>query len=176
MKFTLSYLKKQLLERTKEELVQEISNLCQKFPQVREYYQAQTDDTGVIVKKYTDIIEKEFVEGKTRGMPKARLSVAMKALKDFRKIIQNPALVAEVMFTYVESVSSFSSQFEPRDEDYYTDPEEVFEELLELLKRNNLEQKFKDRAHDIVADATDSYGYQESLQERYEDIYGEFKE
>lgn len=175
MKFTLSHLKKQLAEKTKEELLQEISNLCKRFPEVREYYQAQTSDTESILKKYKDIIEKEFVEGKTRGLPKARLTVAMKAVNDFRKLVSNPVLVAEVMLTYVESISSFSSDFGLDSEEYYTEPEEMFEELLALLKRNSLEKKYKRRAYAIVENATDSYGHQDSLRDRYEEVYGKFK-
>jgi hypothetical protein len=49
---------------------------------VKEYYKAQGSDIQDIVAKYKGIIEKEFIEGKTRGLPKVRFSVARKALQD----------------------------------------------------------------------------------------------
>ncbi|SLM30416.1 putative Predicted protein [Desulfamplus magnetovallimortis] len=173
-KFTLPALKKELAKKTKEELIKEISSLCQEFPQVKEYYKAQYGDTSDILKRYIDIIEKEFVEGKRRGMPKARLSVAKNAVKDFRKLITDIELVADVMFTFVECISNFNDEFGVDEEDYYTDPEDMFEEVLQLLKKNGLSDKFQERAYDIVNRATDSWGHLDSLQERYEDVYGDF--
>ncbi len=174
MKFTVSQLKKELGRKTKEDLIGEISMLCRNFPQVKEYYQSQTDDTDDIVKKYKDIIEKEFIEGKTRGMPKARLSVARKAVNDFKKLIKKPELTAEIMFVYVESISSFCSEFSPDTEDYYTSPENMFENVLALLKKNGMEKDYENRAYRIVENATDGYGHFDSLEERYEEVYGEF--
>jgi len=174
-KFTISNLKRALAKKTKDELIREISTLCQKYPQVKDYYKAQGSDIKEIVKKYKDIIEKEFIEGKTRGMPKARLSAARKAVNDFKKIRDNPELIAEIMFTYVESISWFNDEYCVDTEEYYTSPENMFEDALKLLKKNNLLDKFERKAHKIVKEATDSYGYYDSLQERYENVYGEFK-
>jgi hypothetical protein len=175
MKFTIADLKKELAKRTKEQIIQEISTLCQRFPQVREYYRSQADDTDDIVNKYKEIIEKEFVEGKARGFPKARLSVARKSVNDFKKITSHPNLIADVMFTYVESISSFCSDFNPDTEEYYTSPENMFEEVLALLKKNGIEKDYERRAYKIVENATDGYGHFDSLQERYEEIYGDFE-
>lgn len=74
-KFTLPVFKKELAKKKKEDLIKEISSLCQQFPQVKEYYKSQYGDPSDILKKYIDVIEKEFVEGKTRGMPNARISI-----------------------------------------------------------------------------------------------------
>jgi len=175
MKFTVSQLKKDLSRKTKEELICEISMLCKQIPQVREYYQAQTGDTNKIVKKYKAIIEKEFIEGKTRGLPKARLSVAGKAVNDFKKLIKQPDLIAEIMFTHVESISSFCSEFAPDTEEYYTSPENMFEKVLALLKKHGMEKDYESRAYRIVENATEGYGHFDSLEERYEQVYGKFR-
>lgn len=173
-KFTLTAFKKELAERSKEDLIQEISTLCQKFPPVKEYYKAQCGDVDGILKKHKDIIEKEFVEGKTRGMPKARLSVAKSAVKDFRKLVNDIELIADVMLTFVECISDFNYEFNVDEEDFYTEPEDMFEEVLKLLKENGQLDKFKERACDIVHGATDSWGHFDSLKERYEEVYGDF--
>lgn len=173
-KFTIPAFKKELAKKTKADLIQEISTLCQKFPGVREYYKAQSEDVGDIVKKYNEIIEKEFVEGKTRGWPKARLPVAKKAVKDFKGLIDDPELVADVMFTFVESISDFNKEFSVDEEEFYVAPENMFEEALKLLKKEKLLDRFEERAYEIVENATDGFGHQDTLREYYEDFYGEF--
>ena len=78
------------------------------------------------------------------------------------------------MLTFVASVSSFNSEFEPDVEEFYTIPEDMFEEVLQLLKENNLLSKYQTKAYKIVDNATDGWGHFDSLQERYEDVYGKF--
>ncbi|MCP4106779.1 MAG: hypothetical protein GY749_14780 [Desulfobacteraceae bacterium] len=78
------------------------------------------------------------------------------------------------MFTYVESISDFNSEFFPDTEEFYTDPGDMFEELLQLLEDNELADKYERRAHEIVINAPDGWGYRDSLEERYEEIYGDF--
>ena len=129
-----------------------------------------------IIQTYKEIIEKEFIEGKAKGLPPARMSVAVKTIKDFKKIIQDQALIAEFIFFSVECISSFIYEFSPDDEGYYEEPVFMFEEALKILKKNKLEQEYASRAHDIVKMATDSFGFQDTLQDAYESIYGEFKE
>ncbi|MCP4106777.1 MAG: hypothetical protein GY749_14770 [Desulfobacteraceae bacterium] len=58
-KFTIPNFKKELAKKSKDELIKEITTLCKIFPDVKEYYKAQTGDFKDIVKKYKDIIEKE---------------------------------------------------------------------------------------------------------------------
>ena len=77
-KFTLPAFKKELAKKKKDDLIKEISSLCQQFPQVKEYYKAQYGDTSDILKRYIDIIEKEFVEGKTRECQKLEYQLLKK--------------------------------------------------------------------------------------------------
>jgi len=173
-KFTATQLKKQLSRKTKNELIKDIAALYKTFPQVKEYYMAQGSDIRKLLDKYAGIIEKEFIEGKTRGLPKARFATARKALTDFKKLTNDPALIAEIMLIYVESVSIFNSEFAPDVEDFYTKPENMFEQVLALIKRHHLEYTFHERAYRIVEQACDGWGHRDSLEERYEEVYGEF--
>ncbi|ESQ14153.1 MAG: hypothetical protein N838_03205 [Thiohalocapsa sp. PB-PSB1] len=173
-KFTLTSLKKELTQKTKEELIQEISSLCQTFPQVKEYYKAQSSDVQELVKKYKAVIENEFIEGKTRGLPKARFSVARKALTDFKRLTSDPSLIADMMLTYVESISWFNSEYAPDAEEFYTKPEDMFEQALALIKKHHLENRFKLRAHTIVENSCEGWGHQDSLRMQYEAVYGKF--
>jgi len=175
-KFTITHLKKQLSQKTKDELIKEIATLCQTFPQVKEYYQAQGSDIQEITKKYKDIIEKEFIEGKTRGLPKARFSVARQALNDFKKLTNEPELIADMMLTYVESVSWFNTEYGTDVEDFYTRAEDMFETVLEFMQKHQLLEKFQRRAYNLVHNATEGYGHQDSLCDRYEQVYSDFGE
>ena len=173
MSFSISDLKKALSQKTKDELINEIRTMYQKFPQVKEYYQAQWSDPKDVLNQHKTIIEKEFIEGKTRGLPKGRLSVGKKAISEFRKLTKDPELISDLMLTFVESVSWFSTEYGPDRETFYTSPENMFEKALELMEKNGLLGKYKSRAKKIVMNATDGYGHQDSLHERYEEAYGE---
>ncbi len=66
-------------------------------------------------------------------------------------------------------------EFGVDEENYYSEPEDMFEEALKLINENGLTKKFEARAYDIVDQATsESWGHFDSLQERYEKIYGDF--
>ncbi len=173
MGLSVSDIKKALSKKTKDELVKEITTLCQNFPQVKDYYQALMSDPKVVLNKHKTIIEKEFIEGKTRGLPKARISVGKKAISDFRKLSKDPELITDLMLTFVESVSWFSAEFGPDRETFYTSPENMFEKALKLAKKNGLLDSYKSRAKKIVMNATDGYGHQDCLHERYEEAYDE---
>ncbi|MEO0708969.1 MAG: DUF6155 family protein [Cyanobacteria bacterium J06649_5] len=172
-KFTLSALKKQLSQKTKTDLVAEIAMLCKTFPQVKEYYQGQGADVQDLIKKYKGIIEKEFILGKTKGLPSARFSVARKALNDFKKLTKEPALIADMMLFYVECASSFNTEFAPDAEKFYTGPENLFETTLAFIKKHQLKEMFRHRAYEVVANACDGWGHQESLADRYLEVYSE---
>jgi len=175
-KFSVTDLKKQLSSKTKDELIKDIVNLCQKYPQTKEYYMAQQGDVRELLAKYKDIIEKEFIEGKTRGNPKARFSVARKALNDFKKLTKEPVLIIDLMMTYAASISWFSSAYGPDEEKYYTIPENMFAAAMEMIQKHHLEDQFQDRAVAIIKNACDAWGHQDSLIERYENVYGEYGE
>jgi len=173
-KINLTTLKKSLEKKTKKELIQEISELYKNFPAVKDYYQFQAGDTKVILEKYKDIIKKEFVDGYARGLPKVRFNVAKKAVQDFKRFTQDPELLADIMFTYVEAISDFNKQYGPDSETFYTSPENMFEKVLILLKKNKLLSVFQRRVYRIVENATDAWGYSGALEECYEEFYGGF--
>lgn len=172
-KLTLTSLKKQLSQKTKADLVKEIAMLYKTFTPVKEYYQAQGADVQTLVKKYKSIIEKEFILGKTRGMPSARFSVARKGLNDFKKLTKEPELIADMMLFYVECASSFNTEFGPDAEKFYTAPENLYEQALAFIQKHQLEDLFRLRARKIVINATDGWGHKDSLVERYLTVYAE---
>lgn len=173
-KLTVSTLKKELNKKTKAVLIDEIISLYKTIPAVNEYYNIRAGNETEILEKYRAIITKEFVEGTTRGMPKLRFSVARKALNDFKKLTKDSRLIADLMFTYAESVSHFSSEYGPSEEKFYVLPEDMFEEVLEMASKGGFLDKFQVRARAMVAGACDGWGHFDSLKERYEVHYGRY--
>ena len=174
-KLTLTALKKVLNSKNKPELIQEIAELFKKFPDVKDYYQAQEGNTEAVLEKYKNIIKKEFRDGFTHGLPKARLSTARKAVQDFKKVTEYPDLVAEVMFTFVEEISNFNNDFGVDGESYYTSPEAMYHDVLSLLEKHNLLSHFQERARNIIENATHGWGHFDSLSESYYQFYDELK-
>ncbi|WP_052501478.1 DUF6155 family protein [Thiomicrospira microaerophila] len=168
---TQSELKKLLANKTQQELIKEIAYLFKTFSPVKEYYQAQTGDIHQIAEKYKDIIKKEFVYGHTRGYPKARLGTARKAVQDAKKIINQPEIIADIMLTFVESVSSYNNEFSSDSEANFTSPEGMFYDALKLLDDNNLLEAFHDRCSDIVFKATEAWGHYDSQSETFDQFF-----
>ena len=175
-KFTITGWKKQLSKKTKEDLIKEIATLCKTFPQVKEYYQAQGSNITELAEKYKNIIKKEFIASGRHDLPKARFSVARKALNDFKKLTSEPELIADIMLTYVESTSWFNTEYGPDSEDFYTRSEDMFEKALALIKKHHLLDDFRLRSRKVVSNATDGWGHQDSLEDRYKEVYGDFFE
>ena len=148
--------------------------MTKKIPAVKEFYKAQGADLTEIFDKYKHIIEKEFIEGKTRGNPKVRFSVARKAINDFKRVTGDATLIADLLLVYAESVSHFSAAYSPSGEKFYDLPEELFEKVLSMARRGGFLEKFADRAYELVENACDGYGHQESLKDTYVEYYGEF--
>ena len=100
-KLTLTQLKNHLKSKSANELVQEISELYKKFADVKDYYQTtlSESDKKEVLQKYKLIVRNEFFP--LRGEPKMRLSVARKAVNDFKKISSSPENIADLMVFYV---------------------------------------------------------------------------
>lgn len=173
-KVSVSRLKKDLTKKSKTALIEEILLLYKKIAAVKEYYSIQGGNQKEVLEKYKAIIEKEFLEGKTRGMPKLRFNVARKALNDFKKLTADQFLITDLMLTYAESVSHFSSNYGPNEEKFYTLPEDMFEQVLELAKKGDYLNKFKDRAYEMASNACDGWGHSDSLIDTYQNYYGDF--
>ena len=73
--------------------------------------------TDRIEDKYKEIITNEFFP--KRGYGKARLSVAKKAINDFKKISDKFSLIVEIMLHYVEQGVDFTDQYGDIDSPFY---------------------------------------------------------
>ena len=118
-KITLTTLKKHLKTCSQEELIEDIAELYKRFKPVKEYYQVQLssgDDTQII-DGYKKTIRNEFFP--SRGFGRAKLSVAKKALSDYKKVADSPSSVIDLMLFYVEQGVQFTESYGDIDEPFY---------------------------------------------------------
>jgi len=169
---TISQLKKALSEKTEKELIEEIINLFKKFPQVKEYFTLAFSAEGEehVLEKYKEIITNEFFP--KRGYGKARLSVAKKAISDFKKISGKPPFIIDIMLHYVDQGVNFTGQYGDIDEPFYNSMEKMFEDALKLAEKNNLLPFFQENCEEIINGACEGWGFQDGLTDTYHELYG----
>ncbi len=168
-KLSLTELKQRLSTKTNSELIAEITELYKKFPLVKEYYQSSLlgDDTAVL-DKYKDVVTSEFL---MRGnqFPKMRLSIARKAVTDFKKISRSTQSIADLMITYVEAGVSCTNNFGDIDEPFYNSMESMYETALKYVVKEKLFDEFDDRLSGIVDDTSGiGWGFHDQLSYLYE--------
>ena len=118
-KFGIRDLKEYLNTRSKEQLVDEIADMFGKLDPVQEYYQSKLNlgYSEEVAEKYKSIIKHEFFP--SRGFGQARLSVARKAVNDYKKVSSSKYGVADLMLFYVETGVRFTNTYGDIDEPFY---------------------------------------------------------
>ncbi|MDI1358397.1 MAG: DUF6155 family protein [Methylobacter sp.] len=168
-KLSLTELKKRLSSKTNAELIEEIGLLYKNFPNVKEYYQSiLLGDDSAILDKYKEILRSEFLMRGNR-FPKMRLSVARKAVTDFKKISSSRQSIADIMITYVETGVSCTNEFGDIDEPFYNSMESMYETALKYVVKEHLFSAFDDRLSAIVDDTSGiGWGFHDQLSYLYE--------
>lgn len=169
-----SYLKSQ----SRNELIKEIAILYKLFPSVQEYFQVKLGSVqggeDTLLNKYKKIIKNEFMPD--RGLGKARLAVARKAITDFRKIAKNKNNIAEIMVYYVEMGVEFTNAYGDINEPFYNGMERMYDMASDYIKTNNLTNRFINRLQKMVQ-ATDGigWGFHDSLEEMFDHYFGKYE-
>ena len=161
-------LKRNLKGATKEQLIRDIVDIFKKNEFVKDYYDSKYgDDSSLsVLIKHKYIIENEFFP--EDGFGEARLSVAKKAITEFKKICNDKLLIAELMVSYVENGVNYTACYGDIYEQFYLGMESMYERTLKFIIDNNLEVTFKGRCLKIVNDTTDmGWGFHDQLCETY---------
>ncbi|XGV97260.1 MAG: DUF6155 family protein [Leptolyngbya sp. BL-A-14] len=170
---SLTVLKQYLKDCPKEELAKDIVELCKRFQPVKDYYQLKLnpeDETHVIA-KYKQTIEHEFFPA--RGYGKARLSVAKKAITEYKKVCRNPVNMADIMLFYVEQGVKFTNAYGDIDESFYNSMESMYGDAIKWVIKYEIQEMFQKRFQKIVEDTSGiGWGFYDTLLEIYEEVYG----
>ena len=171
-KINLTILKKHLKTRSQAELIDDIAELYKRFKPVKEYYQIQLasgNDTQII-EGYKKTIENEFFP--SRGFGRAKLSVAKKALSDYKKVAVSPDSVIDLMLFYVEQGVQFTEAYGDIDEPFYYSMESTYAKAIKDMTKFGLKDTFRKRCYRIVSDTRDmGWGFHDMLQEIYQDAF-----
>jgi hypothetical protein len=153
-KLTVTELKKELKLKSNEELIKEIVELYKKFPDVKDYYSSNLSAEGMleVLEKYKKIVQNEFFP--SRGFGKLRLSVARKAVNEFKKISDSNYNIADIMLHYVENGIDFTNEYGDIEESFYSSIESMFESALKHINKSSLGSEFYNRCEKVVDDTS----------------------
>lgn len=169
---SLTDLKKYLKNSSKEDLISDILELFKRFSSVKDYYQIKISPQEEIKvsAKYKKIIEDEFFP--TRGLGKAKLSVAKKGVAEYKKIAESPIAVADIMLFYVEQGVKYTNAYGDIDEPFYDSMESMYEKSVEWIIRYEIQDIFKNRCMRIVEDTSGiGWGFHDALSDIFSSAF-----
>jgi hypothetical protein len=125
-----------------------------------------------VAEKYKSIIKHEFFP--VRGFGRAQLSVARKAVSDYRKVSASKFGVADVMLYYVEAGVQFTNTYGDIDEAFYNSMESMYERAVKHIVQHRMQGQFEERCRKIVADTSEiGWGFHDGLSYIYEEHFKE---
>ena len=140
--------RKLLSALSKEALIDELMRMYDDFALVREYLSMRVspDDTAVR-EKYKRIIEKEFSVSWTRT---PRVSVARKAVLDYRKVAASAEGIADVMLYYVERAVALAYDVGV-DEPMLSSVVRMYRDGVDHIVKHELQDQFRERSRRLSA-------------------------
>lgn len=149
-------LQKHLEQLEAEELREELMTLYQKFPNVKEYYQAEleTGDESQVLESYKKKIYQAYFP--KRGAGRRKNSTCRKLISAYRKIAVFEVDVIDLCLWRVEcAVMAFHDRNEKRYEAYFTAFWGTYELACRLIAKQGEWETFKDRLAALDRDAAD---------------------
>ena len=171
-KINLTILKKHLKTRSQEELISDIAELFKRFQPVKDYYQIKLypEEQKQVAAKYKKIIKDEFFPA--RGYGRAKLSVAKKAITEYKKVNQTSVGLVDIMLFYVEQGVKFTNAYGDINEPFYISLEGMYEKAVKEIIKYRLKDTFQKRCQKIVLDTSGmGWGFHDALSEIYEEAF-----
>lgn len=140
--------------------------------QCSDYYRAKliAGAGREVLERYKDVIRHEFFPA--RGLPQARLSVAKKAVTDFKKITDSREDLADLMLFYVETGVKFTLAYGDIDGPFYNSMESMYDKAVQHIVRYDLHDRFEARCSRIVDDTRGiGWGFPDALGEIYDENF-----
>lgn len=143
-------LKKYISGLNKSQLQEQITDLYDRFKNVKEYYDfVFNPQENKLVEECKFKITKEYFPVNGRK-PKARRSIAQKYIKHFITIGLENSLIADIMLYNIEIAQSFSKEKYIKSESFYISIQKSFEHAVDFIDKNNLLKEFSTRIDQIV--------------------------
>src|SRR5262245_2189355 len=171
-KITVRQLKQHLKNKSHDELVNDIAALFSKFAAVKEYYTMQLGGaySPQLLDEYKSVIRHEFFPA--RGYGDARLSVARKAVNDYKKVSDSREGLIDLMLFYVEMGVRYTNQYGDINESFYASMESMYENATKQISESGLQDRFQQRCLRIVSDTSGiGWGFHDTLSEIYDAVF-----
>ena len=172
----VSDLKRYLSQCSETQLANEIVDLFKKIPAVQDYYQVKLDPQAAdaVAEKYKTTIRREFATEYRPGP--GRLSVARKAVMDFKKVAGSVDSVADMMLFYVEQGVAYTEAFGDIDEPFYNSMESMYQTAAQWTTKHGLTPVFLPRFQRLVsATAHIGWGFHDTLSDMYQEFFSAFE-
>ena len=172
-KVSLTTLKNYLKQRSQAELMADITDLFGRLEGVKEYYQlklAGDEGDAAVLEKYRAIIRKEFFPARGFGNP--RLSVARKAVTDYKKLSNSPGGLASLMLFYVGQGVNYTIEYGDIDEPFYASMESMYEKALQHIVKYKLQTEFETDCKSVVERTRGmGWGFHDTLAGLYDEYF-----
>jgi hypothetical protein len=164
-------LRKYLKELTKEQLEAQITDIYERFREVKEYYDfAFNPNENRLIEQCRFQISKEYYPVNGRKA-KLRRSVAQKWIKKLILLDADSSMIADVMFYNVEIAQTFSGEHMVRQESFYVSMFKSFDEALRFVSEKGILSDFRGRIEKIAGDAWDQQWPNRNAFEDLSDMY-----
>lgn len=161
-----------LEDQSPEELIEMLIQFYKKYDGVKEslLFQMGYGANEELLEKQRAIIQREFFPA--RGFGQIRLSVARKAVTDYKKLSPNIEGLVDLMVFYVEMGVRFTNKYGDIDEPFYNSMVKMYENALKLVKQNELHAQFDKRCKQIVYDTVNiGWGFHDDLSYFYHETF-----
>lgn len=125
------------------------------------------------VQDFKGIIQESLYPKNPEYSSAGGMAVSLRSISALKKSGGSPAEIADLMLFYVECGTQLTCSYGDMDEDFYTELENAFEELLIHLKQNeelSLFEIYKSRINALIKEADDcvGWGYPDQLKDELE--------
>jgi hypothetical protein len=168
----LTDIKKELKKLDKDKLIDLVADLYKKNKSVKEFFDFYINpNERELFDKYRNKVFEAFYP--KRGF-NFKLKDGKQAISDFKKFGSSSDLLADLMLFYVETGVKFTNDFGDIDEGFYSNMETTYVAALTLMRKENLLNKFADRAGRVVSDTSGiGWGFHDYLADVYFDFYAD---
>jgi hypothetical protein len=169
----LTDIKKELKKLDKDKLIDIVADLYNKNKFVKEFFDFYVNpNERELFEKYRDKVFEAFYP--KRGY-NYKLKDGKQAISEFKKLGPSSELLVELMLFYVETGVKFTNDFGDIDEGFYSSIETTYVAALTLMRKENLLDKFSDRAGKVVSDTSGiGWGFHDYLGDVHSNFYTDY--
>jgi hypothetical protein len=171
----LTEIKKELRKLDNDKLIALIADLYKKNKSVKEFLDFYVNpNEKELFEKYRNKVFEAFYP--KRGY-NYKLKDGKQAISDFKKLEPSSDLLADLMLFYVETGVKFTNEFGDIDEGFYSSMETTYLAALTLMRKENLLDKFADRAGKAVNDTSHmGWGFYDYLHDVHSEFYADYSD